>query len=230
MIDDFDRGERRMADRGAGRGPLFALAAVLIATFGLQFLFADDSLLEWAAVSFAALAEGRWYTPLTSVFVHAGVLHIGMNLMALIALGAPVSTRFPGTARGVAAFFAFFLVCGVLASLGFVALHPYGQAGAVGASGAICGLWGAATRLVDDRRRLSPIWSHTVWLNVQSLVKQNLLMIVVLFGFSLLSQGQTVTIAWQAHLAGFVAGLLLIGPFLRLGGWRAAPDFADLAA
>ena len=231
MTDHVQTGvEPRLLARGPRRGPVIAIAAVLAATFGLQFLFADDSLLEWAAVSIGALADGRWYTPLTYVFVHAGVFHLGMNLMALLALGVPVANRFPPTARGLAAFFAFFLVTGVLAGLGFVALHPYGAAGAVGASGAICGLWGGATRLVDPYQPLSPVWSPTVWLNVKSLVKQNLLLIAILFVFSLMSSGQAVMIAWQAHLAGFVAGLLLIGVFLRLGGWPAAALRGEIVA
>ncbi len=52
-------------------------------------------------------------------------------------------------AAGVFAFFLFYLLCGALSCLGFAAVHPDGSAPLIGASGAVSGLMGAASRLLD---------------------------------------------------------------------------------
>ena len=62
--------------------------------------------------------------------------------------------------RGAALFFAFYLLCGIVAGVGFAAMDPHDVA--VGASGAISGLIGGAVRLIDGHGRAAPLLSRTV--------------------------------------------------------------------
>ena len=102
-------------------------------------------------------------------------------------------------------YFGFFLLCGVLAGLGYVAVHLGGSAPVIGASGAVSGLWGAASRLLGRGGRLAPIFSRQVLSQAMVFTALNVV-IGLAGGFAQLN------IAWEAHLAGYLAGLLLIGP------------------
>jgi membrane associated rhomboid family serine protease len=110
-------------------------------------------------------------------------------------------------------FLVFYLVCGVLASLGYAAVHWGREVVLVGASGAISGLMGASSRLLDRGPTLAPFTSRTVvgmalaWGGVN-----------VLMAFGWIDVGAGAPIAWEAHLFGYAAGLLLLAPFDRLGG------------
>jgi membrane associated rhomboid family serine protease len=84
-----------------------------------------------------AVWAGEWWRLVTSGFLHGGILHIGMNMYVLYAIG-PQLERLFGPARFVCLYFAALLA----GSLGVIVLEP--RVGALGASGAIFGLLGAA--------------------------------------------------------------------------------------
>lgn len=194
--------------------PVTALAAVLIGAFLIQTGLGADA----AAMRFgfhpADLARGRYETLLLSLFLHGGWAHVLMNTAFLIALGAPVARRMGEDATGAAGFFGLYLVCGLLANLAYAGLNPGDENPVVGASGAIAGLMGAASRLMTPGPDLAAFRSPpvvglaTAWLLI------NLLFGVVLKGWSPGSGGAP--IAWQVHLVGFAVGLLLLSPALRL--------------
>ena len=85
-----------------------------------------------------------------------------MNSVAALAFGPPIARLMGTNARGAAAFFAFYLVCGALSGLGFVLLNPHNPGVLVGASGAVSGLLGAASRLIQGHGRIGPIFGSTV--------------------------------------------------------------------
>lgn len=90
----------------------------------------------------ATLHEGRLETLLTSCFVHAGLLHIGFNMVALWQIG-PFVEKVAGAARMLP----LYLVSGIVGAFGSTFVHTVAQRSdgvGVGASGAICGLVGAA--------------------------------------------------------------------------------------
>ena len=125
----------------------------------------------------------------------------------------PPVARFLGTgARGVSAFLVFYLACGALANLAYAAVHPGEEALLVGASGAVSGLMGAASRLIAGRGRVGPILSRPVlgmggaWLAIN--------LLIALVGFA--PGAGDAAIAWEAHVAGFVVGVLLFGPLVRV--------------
>lgn len=161
----------------------------------------------------AALFDGGWSTLVTSMLLHAGWLHAGMNALGALAFGAPVARLLPGV-PGAIAFIAFYIACGVVGGLGFALVHPDSFTPVIGASGGVFGLIGASVRLLGgeggllaltDRRVIS---SSIAWMAINAFTG--------LIGFVPGVEGGM--IAWEAHAFGFLAGILLIGPVARLFG------------
>jgi membrane associated rhomboid family serine protease len=200
--------------------PVTLLVAVMVLIFIAMLV--DEIFLggpDWAligGVSALALRQGRWWTLLSNIFLHGGILHIWFNMAALISLGAPISQRFGRGLKAVGLFYGFFLVCGILGGLTFVLIDWNGAIPAIGASGAIFGLWGAVARMGGGYAAKPLPFLHP-FMRTQAVnaVISNLVVIGLLMLTGALSGGQMVWLAWQAHLGGYLAGLLLIGPFLR---------------
>jgi membrane associated rhomboid family serine protease len=91
------------------------------------------------------IADGEWYRLLTGGFLHAGLLHIAFNMYALYILGQLLEPAL-GATRFIAMYFAALFA----GSLGVILLEPHTPA--VGASGAIFGLFAAAFVIARGRR------------------------------------------------------------------------------
>lgn len=191
-------------------GVSVALLALLAIAYGVQVFLLSPADVDAGALSGRGLAEGRWWTLVSHMFLHANLVHILMNGGVALAFGPAVARHFGPGARAACVFMLFFLTCGVLAGLGFVALHQDGTSGVIGASGAISGLWGGAARLIGRWRGVWGLWEGPVRGQIAAVVILNLLIGVT--GYA----AGGLPIAWEAHIAGFVAGLLLIGPFTAL--------------
>jgi membrane associated rhomboid family serine protease len=204
--------------------PLFNAPAAPLALVGsiVGFYFVQSRLLDDAAVVSAlgliprAVGAGQGWRLLSVLLVHGGWAHALLNALGALAFGTPVARWLGRGGRGAAIFFAFYLACGLLASLGFYLLHPDSAGVLVGASGAISGLMGASSRMIDRPGRLSSFASRTVVAMAASWGFINLLM--AMRWVDLGTGGAP--IAWEAHLFGYGAGLLLIGPTTRVAGWR----------
>ena len=197
------------------RAPLAALALslALVALYVWQITAGDaDAVATRFGFAPSDLGEGRWSGLVTALFVHGNWAHVLLNALGGLAFGAPVARLFGRGPGGAIAFTAFFLICGVMASLGFAALHPGATVLLIGASGGISGLMGAASRLIERRDVLAPFTSRTVIGMAAAWVIANLLLGLV--GLDAVSGGAA--IAWEAHLAGYAVGLVLIGPAARL--------------
>ena len=83
-----------------------------------------------------AVADGDWWRLITAAFLHANLFHIGLNMLALVWLGAPVE-RYLGHFQ----YLALYIVSGLAGSAGALITTPTGIT--VGASGAIFGILGA---------------------------------------------------------------------------------------
>jgi membrane associated rhomboid family serine protease len=191
--------------------PSMALLGVLALAFVVQRTLLSDDQQMRLALSPLALRGGAYQTLVSYMFLHSGWAHIGMNWISALAFGPPVA-RFLGVrGRGPVVFFGFFLVCGVIAGLGYCLLHWNGDQYVIGASGAISALWGAASRLLIGRGALASPFDRQVILQGAAFAVINVVVgMVGLFG--------ALNVAWEAHLIGYLAGLLLIGPFARLAG------------
>lgn len=217
----------RIEAQRAEREPFFhapwtivALCVGLVALFALQQLTNSDLLIRRYGLTPHALYAGHWESLFTSLFLHASVPHVAINTVWAFAVGPPVARMMGTDIRGAGAFFGFYLLCGVIGSLGFIAMAPGDLVPMVGASGAVSGLLGAAVRLIDGRGRIGGIFTPMVigFTVVWGVVNY------VFGAFGLTPGAVGVPVAWQAHMAGYLAGLVLFGPFARLAG-RSATSF-----
>jgi membrane associated rhomboid family serine protease len=211
-----DRPEQRPAHEPVFNAPWQSVAVTLIivAGYGLQTLFPADAVLEAYAFAPVNLAPGRWETAITAIFLHGSWAHALMNGAFALAFATPLARFFGPKLDGALLFFSFYFLTGVLANLGYAAVHPGGHALIVGASGAVSGLMGAAARLIGGHGRPGPMFSKAVVGMGAGWIVINLVIAVV--GASFLPGSGSAGVAWEAHLVGFAAGVLLIGPFGRL--------------
>ena len=197
--------------------PALAIVLAIVLAYALQSTLApgDAGVMRWGFAP-ADLFTRPWPGLLTVMFVHAGWAHALMNALGALAFGPPVARLMGRGWKGPLLFFLYYLACGVIATFGFTALHLHSTEPMVGASGAIAGLMGGAARLLGpEARPIAPLFSRPVFSLGSGWVIVNALM--ALFGGPFMSGAR---IAWEAHIAGFVAGVLLIGPFAWLAGWR----------
>ncbi|WEK40029.1 MAG: rhomboid family intramembrane serine protease [Candidatus Brevundimonas colombiensis] len=197
--------------------PLVAL--LIAASIPVLYVFQRDLPDMGMSMAFAPadLERGRWSGLLTAMLLHGGWAHAWMNAIGALAFGAPVA-RLLGNRAGPMVFLLFYVSCGALATLGYGLIHWGSDAPMVGASGAVFGLIGAATRLMGvprgggvlaltDRRVVT---ASLAWMGVNALTG--------LIGFAPGADGAG--IAWEAHAVGFVVGILAIGPLARAFGRR----------
>ncbi|MEV7244218.1 rhomboid family intramembrane serine protease [Streptomyces sp. NPDC093248] len=144
----------------------------------------------------------------TAMFLHGGWLHLLGNMLFLMIFGNNVEDR-----MGHIRFFLFYVFCGYAAGYGFALLNATSADPLIGASGAIAGVLGAYLVLYPRAR---------VWVLVPFLVFLPLRLpawLVLGFWFGLqavYSSGHGVsgagTVAYSAHVVGFVVGMLLAWP------------------
>lgn len=191
--------------------PVVLVTGSIILAYGLQTRVPLNVAADAFAFSPALLGHGGAPRLVTSLFVHGSWAHALMNAAFILAFGAPVARYFGPRALGVVLFLAFYLACGALAGLGFAALHWGQPAALLGASGAASGLMGAAARLIGGRGDVGPVFSRAVTGMGAGWIVVNIIMAVA--GGTLIPGAGGSAIGWEAHLAGFAAGVLLLGPF-----------------
>jgi membrane associated rhomboid family serine protease len=150
-----------------------------------------------------------WLTPLTATLLHAGILHLGFNMLMLGYCG-----RFVEYAVGSVGVIILYLIGAYAAALFQYLAGPASVVPMVGASGAVSALVGAYALLYSQRRGAAQNgrfghWLHVLWLAAGWIFVQ------LLIGFATLGSGMSIAVA--AHIGGFMAGLLLARPLLL---WR----------
>ena len=152
----------------------------------------------------------------TYMFLHNDYTHLAINSLWLLAFGPIVARRF-----GAVLFLIFFAVCGLAGAAAHLAFNWGSLEPVIGASAAISGLMGAGMRLLPTERpvwagegppaeaAMLPLWSRQIVLFTLIWVMLNVVAGFTGFGMA----GEVGLIAWQAHLGGYFAGLLLSGPF-----------------
>jgi len=179
-----------------------------------------------ARYSGAALElPGGYVTCITSfvtyMVVHGGWVHLLVNLLWMLAFGSAVARRI-----GTRGFFEFSILCGVAGALTHLVLHWGTMAPVVGASAAISGQMAGALRFIFFARRKpgerTPDFVSTPLASLGATLRDHrilgfLVFWVVLnayFGLSSVSFGGSEgAIAWEAHIGGFLCGLLVFGFF-----------------
>jgi membrane associated rhomboid family serine protease len=157
-------------------------------------------------------------TPLTAMFLHGGFFHLAGNMLFLWVFGDNVEDRL-GSVR----FLIFYVATGYLAAAAHIYIDSGDLLPMIGASGAISGVLGAYLLLFP--RALVQVLIPLVLL-IPAVVPAPLLigiwfLLNVLPGVgSVVMESSGSGTAWWAHIGGFVAGMLLVYPFL-VGRWRA---------
>jgi membrane associated rhomboid family serine protease len=148
----------------------------------------------------------------TMMFLHGGWLHLIFNMWTLWLFGTTVEDRL-----GHGRFLAFYLACGLAASVAHVAFNPTSIVPALGASGAIAGVLGCYMRLFPLARVVVvvPILFIPLFFEVYAFVFVGLWFLIQIFQgtLALVLPSSGGGVAWWAHVGGFVAGLA-IGPLL----------------
>lgn len=194
------------------------LPLLIAASMPVLFFFQERLPDQGLSMAFrpADLWRGEWGGLFTSMLLHGGWPHVAMNAIGALAFGAPVA-RMLERGAGPLVFVVFYIASGALAALGYGLLHPYSVDPLVGASGAVFGLIGAATRLMGGHGRVLPLLHPTVLKASAAWMTINL--IAGLIGLAPGAEGAR--IAWEAHAVGFVFGLLAVGVLARGANARA---------
>jgi membrane associated rhomboid family serine protease len=229
----------------AGREPIFLLPSSVSMTIGvlaaihlvstlvlnretlLQFIFwfAFQPLRLVAALDDPTLGVPLLWTPFTHALLHGGWDHLIFNAAWLAIFGTPVARRY-----GAGPMLALFFISAAAGAALFAATMLYSGAYLIGASGGVAGLTGAAVRFIFQPvifaenpesgqrvavgRRLATMGQlmrdprartfTLIWIALNAAVP-----LLPVF------TGTDLGVAWQAHLGGFAAGLLLVGLFER---------------
>jgi membrane associated rhomboid family serine protease len=143
----------------------------------------------------------------TYMFLHADWTHVAVNSIWLLPFGTLVARRY-----GNVLFVALFLICGVVGAVVHLASNWESTAPVIGASAAVSGLMGIAFRvmLAAPGQRFAPLFSKPVLLWSAFWILMNLA--AGLTGFGAGPGPGPDVVAWQAHIGGYFAGLLLLGP------------------
>ena len=146
-------------------------------------------------------------TLITSLFLHAGWMHLIGNMWFLWVFGDNVED-----VLGHGKYLVFYLVCGVIASLAQYAMNTDSRIPSLGASGAIAGVMGAYLVKFPSNRILTLLPIIIFWTTIDV---PAWLMLIYWFGLQFLgvlgtSATQGGGVAFFAHIGGFIAGMILI--------------------
>ena len=149
----------------------------------------------------------------TSMFLHAGWLHLISNMWTLWIFGDNVEDR-----MGSVRFLVFYLLCGLAAGLTHLLTNVHSTVPTVGASGAISGVLAAYLLLYPLSRIIvmMPLLFWPLFFEMPAFFYMALWFLVQLFSgtLSLVAPGAAGGVAWWAHIGGFVAGLVLCPAFV----------------
>ena len=164
--------------------------------------------LQISQTGFCAIGGASvWYTPLTSMFLHGGWLHVIGNMWFMWVFGDNVEDS-----MGHVRFVVFYLLCGLAAAAVQMAVNPASAVPMVGASGAIGGVMGAYILLYPKvhvhmliffgffitRMAVPAVWMLGYWFLIQ-----------LISGLGTLG-ARGGGVAFWAHVGGFVGGALLV--------------------
>ena len=154
-------------------------------------------------------------TLVSSMFLHGSWSHFIGNMWYLWIFGDNVEDRV-----GHGRFIAFYLLCGIVAALGHVAMDPTSILPTIGASGAIAGVMGGYFVLYPQSRVLTlvPLVVYVEIIELPAVVLLGFWFIMQLFSagaIAVTANASSGGIAFVAHVAGFVAGLLGVFVFQK---------------
>lgn len=188
------------------------LLEVTVAAFLFQIV-ADWFTQGWFTALFAlsvnGMVAGHIWQLATYLFLHGGLWHILLNMLALVFMG-PAVERAVGTRH----FLILYFVSGILGGLGWLLITPIRWIPCVGASGAIFGVM-AAYGALFPQRIITLLLFYVVPISMKAWQMVLLLGAVELISLMTSTRGG---VAYAAHLAGGVSGYVYAMTMFR--GWR----------
>jgi membrane associated rhomboid family serine protease len=144
------------------------------------------------------------YSFISSMFVHAGFMHLIGNMWFLWIFGDNVEDYF-----GHIKFIGLYLFFGLCADTLYIAFHPESLIPVVGASGAIAGAMGAYLALYPSAKIRTLCYGYVV--NIPAFVYLGLWCSMQLFfAYAYMKSGNSGGIAWYAHIGGFLSGIAAV--------------------
>jgi membrane associated rhomboid family serine protease len=207
-------------------GAIILMAGLCVGIHLMRTLVFDGQIDRWLIGNFAFFPiryapdyfQLDWptlFSPFTHTLLHGDWVHLGFNMIWLVAFGAPVAYRL-GWTRTIALW--------AITALGAVALHTALYFGdwvpLLGASGAVSGFLGAAARFGfrADRRNPRRGFAGPLLPPLASLRQRGVLAFILVWmainyatGADLFGMAGGASIAWEAHIGGLLTGFFAIG-------------------
>ncbi len=184
----------------------YVLIALNVLFFLVELSGGEAFIMQWAFIPsrFLANPAADFLTLFTSMFMHAGWLHLGSNMLYLWIFGDNVEDRF-----GPIMFIVFYIVCGLAATFAQLAFSLDSVIPNVGASGAIAGVLGAYLSMFPQQQ-IKVLVGRMVTMQ-SAIIVIGLWFVLQLFsGVASISEtADTGGVAYMAHIGGFVAGFVL---------------------
>jgi membrane associated rhomboid family serine protease len=167
-------------------------------------------ILTWSVIPARIMHGEALITLLTSMFMHAGWMHIIGNMIYLWAFGREIED-----AMGGLRFLVFYLAGGIVAMLAQVLADPFSQIPSLGASGAIAAVMGAFI-VTYPRDRIKTVLFFLIFFRVTFIPAAILIgfwFLMQLFHVGMVAQVKTGGVAYLAHVGGFLFGVVLARVF-----------------
>lgn len=187
----------------------YALIALNVLIFLVELGGGDAFINQWSFVParFAAHPSREWITIFSSMFMHAGWLHLGGNMLYLFIFGDNVEDRL-----GHLKYLIFYLLCGVAATFAQYMFNLGSDVPNLGASGAIAGVLGAYIVMFPGERVRVLMGRAIVPMSALIVIGFWIVLQFISSLSAITASSQTGAgggVAYMAHVGGFVAGVVL---------------------
>jgi membrane associated rhomboid family serine protease len=202
----------------ASRPPVrFAVVTLLIVVVNVFVFFqelthSDAFVRTWSVIPYRIVHGHHWITLLTSMFMHAGWMHIIGNMIYLWAFGRAIEDS-----MGSGRFLIFYLTGGIVAMLTQIMGDPYSRIPCLGASGAIAAVMGAFL-VTFPRDRIRTVLFFFIFFRVTFIPAAFLIgfwFLIQIFNFGAVAQVRTSGVAYLAHIGGFLFGVVTARLFVN---------------
>lgn len=195
----------------------FALVTTLIILLNVFVFFEELQhgnafVWAWSAVPIRIVHGHHWTTLLTSMFMHAGWMHIIGNMVYLWAFGREMED-----AMGSGRFLFFYLIGGTVAMTAQILGDPFSRVPALGASGAIAAVMGAFL-ITFPRDRIRTVVFFFIFVRVTFIPAILLIgfwFLLQVLNFGAVAQVETGGVAYLAHIGGFLFGVVTARLFVN---------------
>lgn len=188
----------------------FAVVTTLIIVLNVwvffqELTYGDPFVWAWSAVPIRIIHGRALITIVTSMFMHAGWMHIIGNMIYLWAFGREIEN-----AMGPVRFAIFYLIGGIVAMSAQILGDPFSRIPSLGASGAIAAVMGAFL-ITFPRDRIRTFVFFFIFFRITQIPAALLIgfwFLIQVFNVGAVAQVRTGGVAYLAHIGGFLFGVV----------------------